>query len=168
MAFLKDWLTLRQHANAPPAAKEVIDLAMAESVQQYMANQAKLDVAQAAILTQDLRQLAAADREKVRLIEQKHLWGGLPPASGGAGSARGTDMAGDIIVCDDYQPNHQSGNGLGKVLVAAVGGAALVVGGLLAYQVVAKPASVNTTNTNTTSKEGFLIELVPETNGVRK
>ena len=89
----------------------------------------KLLLARGAVLTQDLQALAAADRAKVRRLEDKLVFGEAPAPVAGT---TGADV-GDIIVCDDYTVHppplgKPPGNGLKNTLLAA----ALLAGGAVA------------------------------------
>ena len=77
-----------------------------------LAKTAKLEAARQAVLTQDLQALAAADRAKVKRLEDKLLFQGQP------GPAMGEDV-GDIIVCDDYTNHAPTVRSLGIPLAVA-------------------------------------------------
>lgn len=111
------WRNGKRKSAAPASSSEVEDQARAEASQQILAKRSKLGVAQEAILTKDLAELAAADRAKVRRLEDKVL-----------GSQRVNpspdESVGDIIVCDDYSVNRPSGwsktaVGVGSLLAGA-------------------------------------------------
>lgn len=73
---------------------------LAEAEAAVLNKQSKLELARQAALTQDLAELARADREKVRRLEEQKLFGGQRGPGGSEG-----DPVGDIIVCDDYRRN---------------------------------------------------------------
>ena len=111
------WRNGKRKSAAPASSSEVEDQARAEASQQILAKRSKLGVAQEAILTKDLAELAAADRAKVKRLEAKVLGSGR--MSGANPSP--DESVGDIIVCDDYNVHPPSGwsktaVGLGSLL----------------------------------------------------
>jgi len=111
------WRNDDRKSAQPASSSDLEDLARAEASQQILAKRSKLGVAQEAILTKDLAVLAAADRQKVKRLEDKVLGQPLSPNP--------EDPVGDIIVCDDYNVNRSTGwsktaVGVGSVLAGAV------------------------------------------------
>jgi len=150
----------------------MIQFAIAETAQNQLAKESKINLAQAALMTQDLQALAETDRDDVRRLKDKHLWKGNygPPTP----TPVEGEMPGNIIVCDEYHPaegntNTSSSTDTGgfKLILALLIGGLLVGGALLGAKLLSdKPAA--TPAKNTTSREGFMIELVPEGNGLPK
>jgi hypothetical protein len=93
LGFTRFWRETDRTTREDPISRSA-----AEAAESLLAKQAKLELAQQAILTQDLNSLAAADRARVRLLEAKHLGKTAVPRAGG----QGDDVPGDIIICDDY------------------------------------------------------------------
>lgn len=125
----------------------------------------KLEVARQAILTQDLAELAAADREKVRRLEEKRIFGQEnPPVANG-------DPVGDIIVCDDYRRNDQPRPAASRAWPMAAGIAmagGLIAGAMLLPKYLEQKQQANPTpslqtttpaSTITIQKKGFVIDL---------
>ena len=96
-----------REANLPPTMQET----MQETAQTHLAKEAKLNVAQNAVLVEDVRQLAQDDRDAVR--DYKARFGRSRRSAG-----KGNGMS-DLIVCDDYR------RGLNPWVVTAL---AVVVG----------------------------------------
>jgi len=105
------WLPGWRKSGLPASASDKEEAARAEALQQILAKRSKLGVAQEAILTRDLAELAVADRAKVRQLEQRVL--------GMGGNPKPDDPVGDIIVCDDYNVNRSIGVSRPLVLAAA-------------------------------------------------
>ncbi|MGH2620635.1 MAG: hypothetical protein ACRDHG_08715 [Anaerolineales bacterium] len=122
----------------PVSSSELEDLARAEATQQILAKRAKLGVAQEAILTKDLAELAVADRAKVKQLEAKVL--------GSRAAKQGAEDVGDIIVCDDYNVNRPSGMSKTAVGIGAtLAGAAAAAGIWWATREPAKPSPATKT-----------------------
>ena len=142
-------------------SQDKVEKAIAEAAQQYLAKEAKLAVASEAVMVQDLQALAAADREKVRSLEAKRLWQGVPKNSGDT-------MPSNIIVCDDYNVNpapQKGGNKWIPWVVAGILGLGGVGTGFGISSLLNKPVPGGSTTIN--SKEGLNMELVPN-NGEKK
>ena len=136
-------------------SQDQVEKAIAEAAQQYLAKEAKLAVASEAVMVQDLQALAAADREKVRGLEAKRLWQGVPQNNGDT-------MPGNIIVCDDYNVNpapQKGGNKLLPWIIAGTLGLGGLGTGLGISSFLNKPVLGGSTTIN--SKEGLNLELVP-------
>ena len=98
-----------REANLPPTMQETVR----ETAQTHLAKEAKLNVAQNAVLVEDVRQLAQDDRDAVRDYKAR-----LGRSRRSAGKGNGMGMS-DLIVCDDYR------RGLNPWVVTAL---AVVVG----------------------------------------
>lgn len=136
---------------------------LAEAQAALLGKANKLEVARQAILTQDLSELAKADREKVRRLEEKRVFGQeKPPVSG--------EDVGDIIVCDDYRRNDAPRPAPSRAWPLAAGIA--LAGGMIAAAALAPrwmdrpvqptPTQVQPQQSITTTKiekKGFIIDL---------
>ena len=114
-----------RESNRPPTMQETVQ----ETAQAHLAKEAKLNVAQNAVLVDDVRHLAQDDRDAVRDY-QARLWGSRQS------SRKGNDMS-DLIVCDDYR------RGLNPWVVtalAAVAGAVMLGRDWLATPTPDQPA----------------------------
>lgn len=107
-------LAKESRSSSPPSVQTSVD----EAAQNYLGKQAKLETAIDSVFVHDARELAAADREKVRRYEEQKLFGGRGKAQG-----KGDDDVGDFIVCDDYRVN----NWLPWTVVALIGAGLLAL-----------------------------------------
>lgn len=126
-----------------------------EARQSLLDKSSKLEVARQAILTQDLAELAKADRDKVKRLEEKRLFGG---------DAMPKDDE-TIIVCDDYRYNDPPAPVPQASPVWPIALGILGAGGILASALYlmkpANPVPLPTPGTTTTIRktEGFIIDL---------
>jgi len=111
---------LKKKSEGPPT----ITKSTQEAASNYLGKVSKLETAREGIFTDDLRKLAAADRERVAA----YVAATVPSLAGSAGSTtKGSSMGGDFIVCDDYR----KGTGtISALVMGAVAFAALGIGGL--------------------------------------
>lgn len=117
--------------SSPPSLSDTAN----EAASQQYAKRAKLGTAMEAVMLDDHRKLARADREKVRLLENKRL--GIDTGA--------EDDVGDIIVTDDYHINEGGRGVFWKVLGASLLGAGMVAGPLLTYLLMRQPQPTNAT-----------------------
>ena len=90
LALLSFWRKDGKNSQTDPVSQSI--MGAAESL---LNKEAKLELAQRAIMTQDLQALAAADRAAAQQLRNKHM--GKQASAGGSG-----DDVGDLIICDDY------------------------------------------------------------------
>ena len=91
LGFLQFWREGDKTAREDPIAKSV-----AQAAESLLGKEAKLNLAREAILTEDLRHLAKADRAAVQRLREKVMGKAAAPAGG-----QGDDV-GDLIIADDY------------------------------------------------------------------
>ena len=109
---------LKTRLSSSPTLKATID----EAASQYMGKAAKIDTAIDGIFAADLKELAAADRQRVA----EYSAATVPGVTNGQ-KPKGAKMGGDFIVCDDYR----KGTGtVPAVIMGAVAIASLTIGGL--------------------------------------
>ena len=144
---------LRKRLANSPTLKATID----EAASQYMGKAAKIDTAIDGIFASDLKELAAADRQRVA----EYAAAKVPGLSSGP-KPKGSKMGGDFIVCDDYR----KGTGtVPCVIMGVVATVSLALGALglrSAMQVeqpvpptaVVAPATVD-------ADTHYILELVP-------
>lgn len=144
-------------ARRPPPT---LEQSAAEAADQDLAGQSKLQVANQAVILEQLRQIAQDEIRDVRRLKAKHLgeqW---------AKAAEGQDV-GDLIICDDYRRNepHQQPPSprIWPLIAALLGFGGLGLAGYLGHLALSRPAAVapavQQKIENTT--KGFLIELLP-------
>ena len=153
--------------STPSSSKDPV-----EQARDNLLNKAsKLELAQQAILTQHLGEIARDDVEGVRQLKAKYLGGQGGQGQGGA-DVKGDDV-GDIIVCDDYHRGDTRQNSPSRLwpIVGAVAGGSIVTALALAgisqmlpgRQIPAEPPAQMQTqqpkNTTIYQKKGFILDL---------
>lgn len=95
----------------PTDSPQSVEESLEETVESYLPTMARLKAAEKAVMLEDLRRLARSDREKVRKLEAKRLWG-LDDVS----DVEESDM-GDVIVTGDiHVGDHEQAGILAKLL----------------------------------------------------
>ena len=175
MKKLKAW-KLRLRNQQPKSNAPIVDENMQDPIEAAKDNllnkSGKLELAQQAILTQHLAEIAHDDVEDVRKLKSNKLGGAfaMPNQSkSNTGESGLEDGVGNIIVCDDYTHNNPTQPPQpSKVLPMVYGmimGASLLTLPFIIYKYLEGRTSENkdvtTKNnvTNTTIKKGFIIDL---------
>lgn len=141
-----------------------------EAAKDNLLNKAgKLELAQQAVLTQHLAEIAKDDVEDVRKLKANKLGGAFAMPNQSKGNTDGVeDGVGNIIVCDDYIHNNPSQPPQpSKILPMIYGmlmGVCLLSLPVIAYKILesSKPTenkNITPANTTTTIKKGFIIDL---------
>ena len=81
--------------SCPIGSPQSVAQSVDEAAEEYLPGMAQLKVAERAVLLEDMRYLAQADREKVRKLEAKKLWG-----TSDVNDVKEPEM-GDLIVTGD-------------------------------------------------------------------
>lgn len=121
-----------------------IDQTIRETAQSHLAKQSKVELGHDAVMLEDLRALALADREKVRLYEAAKV--------PGQAAREGPDNEmGDIIICDAYHVQRWPRAAWAVVVAAALATAGLVASQYQGTQSTPAPDSpvVEATDTDT-------------------
>lgn len=105
-------------ANSPTIPESI-----QEAASNHLGKASKIDTAVDAILVDDFRELAIADRERVAEYADARVPGLAQAANR---KPRGKQMGGDFIICDDYR---KGAGTIPAVVVGMVAAAALGVGG---------------------------------------
>ena len=131
--------------NGAPPVSESIE----EAAQQHLGKESKLDIAEKAVMVEDLRARAAADRKAVADYRMK--------LKDRLGTSEDKDDHGDIIVADDVNITHGStssngGNGLKSAAMIAgllAGGGGMGAGVVALLNAIRQPTTAVEQRTET-------------------
>lgn len=140
---------------APKSVPPSLEQSVNEAASAALNKQQKLMLADQAIVTKQMSQIANDEMISVRMQKAKH---GLYP---NVQKAQSEDMS-DIIVCDDYHKNDPQPTRIWPVIAALLAGTGLGVGGILGGMAISKatpqpPTIENKTIENTS---GFLLDAI--------
>lgn len=126
---LAERLLRRKLANSPTVQESIEELAS-----NHLGKASKIETAVDGVFAHDLRELAEADREQVAAYTAAKV-----PGLANSRKAKGSQMGGDFIICDDYR----KGTGtVPAVILGLVAAAALGVGGFGAWASMQEKAEV--------------------------
>lgn len=147
-SWLAETILRKRFTGAP-----TIDESINEAVSNYLGKASKIETAVDGIFAADVKELAAADRQRVA----EYAAATVPGVTNGR-KRKGSKMGGDFIVCDDYR---KGAGTVAAVITGVVSTVALGIGGLGLWAMIhdetpGEPAAAVDTDTQ------YLLELVSE------